>query len=149
MSQLEELWFGILGCTIRWQERLAASERQSKRHAGFSAALVELSSRAMAGVLAYLSLPRSLQRICSEFGSSALGVWQGPLQSLLSGLSFQQGVLKAAMAVSSKDVVKPFMAVKRKGSRGIRVSPRSYRRLPDGTLSVPLGSSSAPSSTAS
>merc|ERR1712100_314377 len=139
MSQLEELWFGILGCTIRWQERLKESERQSKRHAGFSAALGELNSRAMAGVLAYLSLPRSLQKICSEFGSSALGVWQGPLQSLLSGLSFQQGVLKAAMAVSSKDVVKPFMAVKRKGSRGIRVSPRGFERLPDGTLRVPFG----------
>jgi hypothetical protein len=128
-SQLEELWFGVLGSTIRWQERLAASERQSKRHAGFSAALVELSSRAMSGVLAYLSLPRSLQRITSEFGPSALGVWQGPLQSLLSGLSFQQGVLKAAMAVSSKDVIKPFMAIKRKGSRGVRVSPRSHTRL--------------------
>merc|ERR1712072_1242046 len=116
---------------------------QSKRHAGFSAALCELSSQAIAGVLAYLSLPRSLQRICSEFGSSAIGVWQNPLQSLLSGLSFQQGVLKAAMAVSSKDVVKPFMAVKRRGSRGVRVSPRSYERLPDGTLSIPLGCAAA------
>merc|ERR1711948_18071 len=91
------------------------------------------------GVLAYLSLPRSLQRICSEFGSSALGVWQGPLQSLLSGLSFQQGVLKAAQAVSAQDVVKPFMAVKRRGSRGVRVIPGSQDDLPDGTMRISFG----------
>ena len=46
---------------------------------------------------------RAARRISSEFGSSTLAVWKEPLQSMLSGLSFQQGLLRAAKAVSAQD----------------------------------------------
>lgn len=135
-SQLEELWFGVLRRTIRQQEAVSAVKGTSKRHACHAAALTELSSRTMAGVLAYLSLPRALERIASEFGSSALSIWQQPLQSMLSGLSFQQGLLEAANAVVAQDIIRPFMSIKRRGSRGVRVSPRSCVPVAPGQVRV-------------
>jgi len=137
-AQLEELWFGVLGGTVRWQERMNVSKDTSKRQAAFSVALAELSSRAMAGVLAYLSLPRSLKRICSEFGSSALGVWKDPLQSMMSGLNFQQGLLDAAKAVAAQDVVKPFTSVKKRGSRGVLVRTDETSMQLNGPIKVRL-----------
>lgn len=137
-AQLEELWFGVLGGTVRWQERMNVSKDTSKRQAASSVALAELSSRAMAGVLAYLSLPRSLKRICSEFGSSALGVWKDPLQSMMSGLNFQQGLLNAAKAVAAQDVVKPFTSVKKRGSRGVLVRTDETTMQLNGPIKVRL-----------
>jgi len=122
-DQLEELWFGLLGRTVYWLEKVSASREQSRRHAGHNAALVDLASQAMTGVLAYLSLPNALKWICEKFGASALGIWKESLQRMLSGLDFQQGLLGAAKAVAAQDVVKPFIAVKTKGSRGVRVLP--------------------------
>lgn len=121
-QQLEDLWFGILGWTIKWQERMAAGPRTTKRHTGFVTALDQLSLQAMGGVLAYLSLPRSLKRICADFTESKLGIWKVPLESILSGLNYQGDLLSAAKAVAAQDVVKPFEMVKRRGSRGIRVA---------------------------
>jgi len=149
-AQLEELWFGVLGRTVQWQERAAMAYRQASREAGASAvppkrqqgltaALARLASQAMAGALAYLSLPRSLKWICAEFGSSGLGVWKDPMQSMLSGLNFQQGLLRAARAVAAQDAVKPFALVKRRGSRGVRCSPSSVPLGPGGELRICLG----------
>jgi len=148
-SQLEELWFGVLGRTVQWQERAAMACRQASREAGGSAippkrqqgltaALARLASQAMAGALAYLSLPRSLKWICTEFGSSGLGVWKDPMQSMLSGLNFQQGLLRAARAVAAQDAVKPFALVKRHGSRGVRCSPSSVPLDPGCELRIRL-----------
>lgn len=122
-TQLEDLWFGLLGRTVRWQERILASERPTKRSTGLATALEELAAQAITGVLAYLSLPRALKWICAEFAASTLGIWKAPLESMLSGLNFQLGLLSAAKAVAAQDVVKPFAAVKRRGSRGTRVCP--------------------------
>merc|ERR1719221_766089 len=122
-AQLEDLWFGVLGRTIKWQERMAAGPRPTKRHTGLVTALEQLSMQAMAGVLAYLSLPRSLKRICAEFAASEFGIWKGPLEGILSGLTYQGDLLCAAKAVAAQDVVKPFEVVKRRGSRGMRVTP--------------------------
>merc|ERR1712008_350950 len=149
-TQLEELWFGVLGRTVQWQERAAIASRQASREAGGSAvpskrqqglvaALARLASQAMAGALAYLSLPRSLKWICTEFGSSGLGVWKHPMQSMLSGLNFQQGLLRAARAVAAQDAVKPFALVKRRGCRGVRCSPSSVPLEPGGELRIRLG----------
>ncbi|CAE7324985.1 ADK-B [Symbiodinium sp. CCMP2592] len=126
-AQLEELWFGILGLTVRKQESLhggciGGSERG--RRLGLGLALQELASKAMTAVLAYLSLPRCLKWMCAEFGQSTLGTWKGPLQSMLSGLGFQQGLLKAATAVAAQDVMRPFIVLKVCGSRGALVAPR-------------------------
>jgi len=121
-SQLEELWFGILFATVYSLESATASQEVSKRHHAFALALGELVSKAVAGVLAYLALPRAVQRIAKERGTSPLGIWKEPLQSLLSELSFQQGLLNAARAVAAQDVVKPFQALKHMGSRGVGVA---------------------------
>merc|ERR1711957_528430 len=124
---LEELWFGVLERTVRLQERERATcgEVSKKWQVAFVAAMADLASKAMSGVLAYLSLPRSLNWICDKFGSSELSLWKDPLQSVLSGLSFKQGLLCAAKAVAAQDVVKPFMAMKRRGSHGVRFAPES------------------------
>lgn len=137
-SQLEELWFGVLKCTIQRQERVSQSNNTSKRHSGLAMALADLLSRVMTGVLMYLSLPRSLQRVCSEFSNSALGIWKKPLDSMLSGLSFQQGLLQAAKAVAAQDVVAPFMTLKRRGSQGVRVGPGNCVVSPTGALKVSM-----------
>merc|ERR1712137_230087 len=129
-------WFGILGRTAKWQERVWQSKDPSKRTKAFGVSLQELASRAMAGVLAYLSLPRSLERICSDFSDSALFIWKEPLQRMLAGLNFQQGVLYAARSVAAQDVVKPFLNVKTKGCRGVRVRPDS---MPAGIVKLCLG----------
>ena len=60
---------------------------------------------------------------------------QEPLQSMLSGLSFQQGLLQAASAVAAQDVMKPFVALKACGSRGALVPPTAAT----GSVRVPLG----------
>mmetsp|Transcript_23247 Transcript_23247/g.75160 ORF Transcript_23247/g.75160 Transcript_23247/m.75160 type:complete len:1662 (-) Transcript_23247:649-5634(-) len=123
-AQLEELWFGLLRRTVRWQEQVAVAQgAKTKRQVGMASAFEELVSQAMAGLLAFLSLPRSLKWICEEFGPSRLGIWRGPVRSLLSGLNFQLGLLCAAKAVAAQDVVKPFSAVKHRGSRGLRLAP--------------------------
>lgn len=122
--QLEELWMGFLGHTVKSQEKLAETrEGGSKRRNGLAAALEELITRVMAGVIAYLSLPQALQRICTEWGSSTLAVLRAPLARMLSGLAFQQGLLRAAKAIAAQDVVKPFCAIKAKGSRAVSVDP--------------------------
>lgn len=128
VKQLEELWFGILGSTVRWQEKASVGRESSKWLAGLAMAFGELASQAMVGVLAYLSLPQSLQRICKDFGSSSLGIWKDSLQRMLSGLAFQQGLLRAANAVAAQDVVKPFTRVKGIGSHGVRVNPEDTGR---------------------
>merc|ERR1719221_1352218 len=87
--------------------------------------MADLASKAMRGVLAYLSLPRSLTWICDKFGTSELSLWKDPLQSVLSGLSFKQGLLSAAKSVAAQDVVKPFMTMKHSGSHGIRFAPEN------------------------
>merc|ERR1719384_2054959 len=102
---------------------MAAGPRTTKRHTGLITALEQLSLQAMTGVLAYLSLPRSLKRISTDFAESNLGIWKGPLEGILSGLNYQGDLLAAAKAVAAQDVVKPFETVKRRGSRGIRVAP--------------------------
>lgn len=123
-AQLEELWFGILRRTVRWQEQVAAAQgARTKRHAALALAFEELVAQAMRGLLTFLSLPRSLKWLCEEFGESRLGIWRAPVHSLLSGLHFQLGLLCAAKAVAAQDVVKPFSAVKVRGSRGVRLSP--------------------------
>jgi hypothetical protein len=123
-AQLEELWMGFLGHTVRSQERLAETrEGGSKRRNGLSAGLDDLITRVMAGVIAYLSLPQALQRICTDWGSSRLAVLRAPLARMLSGLAFQQGLLRAAKAIAAQDVVKPFCAIKTKGSRAVSVDP--------------------------
>lgn len=139
VAQLEELWFGLLGPTVRRQEQVQASSEPAKRRDGLAAAYKELANQAMTGVLAYLSLPRSLQRLCAEYGSSALGVWKGPMESMLAGLSFQQGLLRAAKAVAAQDVVKPFLGVKRRNSRGILIGPGCFPSDDSGELKVNFG----------
>jgi len=124
-QQLEDLWFGVLSRTVQWQERVAANPRATKKHAGLVTALGQLSTQAMSGVLTYLSLPRSLKRITAEFAQSKLSTWKGPLEGILSGLSYQGDLLCAARAVAAQDVQKPFQAVKRLGSRGVRAAPQS------------------------
>ncbi|CAL1150277.1 unnamed protein product [Cladocopium goreaui] len=137
--QLEELWFGILGFTVRKQESLPESAASERRKTGLGLALRELAAKAMAGVLAYLSLPRCLKWICAEFGQSTLGIWKEPLQSMLSGLGFQQGLLQAAASVAAQDVMKPFVVLKMCGSRGALVSPRTASLISGGGLvKVPL-----------
>jgi len=123
-SQLEDLWFGVLARTIQWQEQIMSGPRPTKRHTGLATALDQLSDQAMTGILAYLSLPRSLKRICAEFKDSTLAIWKGPLEGILSGLNYQGDLLCAAKAVAAQDVVKPFETVKRRGSRGIPMSPQ-------------------------
>eukprot|EP00434_Breviolum_minutum_P023684 symbB.v1.2.020891.t1/scaffold1778.1/size101634/11 len=123
-AQLEELWFGILGFTVRKQESVSESTASERRKAGLR-------------VLAYLSLPRCLKWICAEFGQSTLGIWKEPLQSMLSGLGFQQGLLQAAASVAAQDVMKPFVVLKTCGSRGALVSPRRAT-VDGGVVKVPL-----------
>lgn len=126
-AQLEELWFGILGLTVRKQESLhggCIGGFSERRRLALGLALQELASKAMSAVLAYLSLPRCLKWMCAEFGQSTLATWKGPLQSMLSGLGFQQGLLKAATAVAAQDVMRPFIALKVCGSRGALMAPR-------------------------
>jgi len=121
-DQLEGLWFGVLGRTVRCQENVSNNQEASRKlHTFLSAALADLGLRAMTGVLAYLSLPRALTRICNEFSASTLGLWKEPLQRMLSGLGYQQGLLVSAKAVAARDVVRPFAAVKQRGSRGVRI----------------------------
>lgn len=139
--QLEELWFGLMHRTVRHQERALPNQEASRRHAAVSVALQELSSRGMAGVLAYLALPRSVQRICDDFGETTLGIWKAPLKRMLDGLSFQRGVLQAAGAVAAQDVNKPFATVKAKGSRGVRVKLGS--RPPEFPLRISMASPGA------
>merc|ERR1712046_498629 len=72
-DQLEELWFGVLGCTVQWQEKTSATKPSagkdaSRRHSGLAIAFADLGSQAMTGVLAYLSLPNALKWICDKFG---------------------------------------------------------------------------------
>eukprot|EP00927_Polykrikos_kofoidii_P069579 TRINITY_DN6510_c0_g1_i1.p1 TRINITY_DN6510_c0_g1~~TRINITY_DN6510_c0_g1_i1.p1 ORF type:complete len:1590 (-),score=304.28 TRINITY_DN6510_c0_g1_i1:110-4879(-) len=145
-DQLEELWFGVLARTVQWQEKAAVNKESSKRFAGITAAFADLSSQVMIGVLAYLSLPRALKWICETFGASSLGIWKESLQQMLSGLAFQQGLLQAAKAVAARDVVRPFMAVKMRGVRGVLVSPETpastASTTSSGALRIRLGARS-------
>merc|ERR1712048_205164 len=118
----------------RLQERCLADRESSRRFV-----VAELASQARDGVLAYLSLPNSLNWICKEFGSSKLGIWKEALQSMLSGLSFQQGLLRAAKEVVAQDVTKPFIMLKTRGSRGVSCSPGNHSCIPSGDLRINFG----------
>lgn len=49
---------------------------------------------------------------------------------MLSGLSFQQGLLQAASRVAAQDVGKPFAVLKMCGSRGVVAAPGKALRIP-------------------
>ena len=59
---------------MRKQEGLlTGTERRTK---GLLLALRDMARRAIQGILAYLSLPRSLKWIFKEFGDSKLAIWK-------------------------------------------------------------------------